>query len=781
MSISSVHNVQKHPRSTEGGTILVLICVSIFGILVFATIFALDNVTSHKANLLAQHTADKAVFYAKDLFLLASGYSALQTAVNTLPADGKLIDDDARFEITKVIAVFPAISTSLPPQVKGADLHGGDAPMSFADFNRDFNTNLICPSTVGTTNCLVYRDVESTVPQELVPTQFWDRDEHGMHFGIAIEVASDTVFLKIDGITSVTGKGKAFLSISHRNKLALKDVPNSSGRPSYILGIAPQAMTLPLPNSSFSYPASGFDELNPFSNSQTFSGFKGASPPAGSNPLDVNKIFRGSFSRSEQPMYPLDAPATANFRQALVSGCFAPWIAARNLFIQLLVEEMSRLGSLRDTFQFGVVHSFGDDGSSVPPTMVKLAGEDPFPNSATNPTNGMILPFVNRRKVNGDLRCNFKSGVGCTPEDGWYIEQFRSCFHANSTTDGVESATPYFQFSDYSLHGGMSYEPGHYQSKSAAHSLDPVSIPYGQYGNDDTSKTLGLSQVVRFMGVEQRCVQHKSGGTGECERPSDPSKLLNPNENVIPDITSFLRYASANDTGYKKAGPLQYKELTSVPTTLGGSSTGPSTPNPSTTFSTVQVENRDVRPLGLGYHPADVILILNQRLPSVGTSDPSYLQTYRGDIQREVRRLNQQGRRVIVVFFARGPEDEGTFFGPGNVIDDVFQDLQQTFCVNFTGGQCMTTPPVDFLGNAVVRIAPAQITSSPPYPQYASSECPRKPPVQFGSYSYPAEYNTDQCFQNFYLDLLTRDEPRSIEQEVKGFMESLLLDLRVSL
>ena len=762
MKASRVCRAQRNSYSSEKGSALVLISVSILGVIIFATIFAFDNVTSHKANLLAQHTADKAIFYAKDLFLVTSGYSALQTAVNTLPADGKLIDEDARFKITKVIAVFPAISNTLPPQVKGDDLHGGSARMSFADFNTAFNTNLICPATVNDADCLVYLDVESTVPQGLVPAGFWDRDQHGMHFGMAIQVASDTVFLKIDGITSVTGKGKAFLSISHRNKIALEDVPNSSGRPSYILGIAPQAMTLPLENSSFSYPANYSSTLNPASSSQTYSGFEKSSPPAGSNPLDVNKIFRGSFSRPEQPMYPLDAPATPDFRQALISGCFAPWIAARNLFIQLLVEEMSRLGSLRDTFQFGIVHSFGDDGSPTRPTIVKLPGEDPFPNSASNPTNGMILPFVNRRKANGELRCNFKDGDGCIPEDGWYIEQFRSCFHANSTTNGVESATPYFQFSDVS-NRGMSYEPAHYQSKSTAHQLVPSSIPYGQYGNDGISKTLGLSQVVRFMGVEQRCVQHKSGGAGNCERPADPSKLLNPNDNVIPDITSFLRYASAQDTGYEKAGPLQYKES-----------------NPTATFKTVQIENQDIRPLGLGYHPADVILILNQRLPST-IGAPSHIQSYRGNIQREVTRLNQQGRRVIVIFFARGPEDEGTFLGPGNVIDDVFQDLQETFCVNFTGGQCMTTPPVDFLGNAVVRIAPAQITSSPPYPQYVSSECPRRPPVQFGSYSYPAEYNTDQCFQNFYLDLLTRDEPRSIEEEVRGIMNSLLFDLRVSL
>ncbi len=159
MKASRVCRAQRNSYSCEEGSALVLICVSILGVIIFATIFALDNVTSHKANLLAQHTADKAIFYAKDLFLVTSGYSALQTAVNTLPADGRLIDEDARFKITKVSAFLPAISNVLPPGTQVTNLHGGAGPIRFADFNPP----LPCPNTVKSEHCLVYLDVESAL------------------------------------------------------------------------------------------------------------------------------------------------------------------------------------------------------------------------------------------------------------------------------------------------------------------------------------------------------------------------------------------------------------------------------------------------------------------------------------------------------------------------------------------------------------------------------------------------------------------------------------------
>lgn len=728
--------------STEEGSVLILICVSILGVIIFSTIFGLDNVTSHKANLLAQHTADKAVFYAKDIFLVTSGYSALQTAVNTLPTDGKLIDEDARFKITKVSAFLPVISDQLPPEVNQDNLHGGPGPLSFQDFNQRFSATLNCPATVGKDDCLVYLDVESDVPQGLVPAGFWDRDQHGMHLGIAIEVESDTVFLKIQDKTRVTGKGKAFLSIRHQNE----NVPNGSARPSYIIGVAPQGESLRIANSSFSYPspspttvpsgasASFSNPLDPFSNPQ-FTGFQAASPPIPGSIHNIDNIFSDTFAQSQQEMHPLDAPSNDSFRDALIAGCFTPWIAARNMFVQLLVEELSRLGSLRDTFQFGVVHSLGDDGSSTLPTMVKLSGEDSFA-ALSSPSSGIVLPFVNRRDVTGKLPCNFEDDPTCKAEHGWYLEQFRSCFHANSSLNsGVKSPSPFFQFYDVT-ESGNSFEPTHYKSMSASHDNPPHTLPYGQY----TNTGLGLNQVVRFMGVEQKCVEHD---TGTCERSTDTTNLTDPAKNVIPDIASFLQYAAgdtqaaAGDTqalAYHKAGPLQYQGT-----------------------ETNTIENEDVRTNGLRY-PSDVILILNQRL-----SDDI---PYRENIQSEVSTLNKAGRRVLVVFFARSPADEGDIDSSGK--DKVFEDFQETFCVNFTGGKCAQNPPTGFLGNVVVRIAPGNIDSS--FSQYTGG-CNRA----------PGSPNDDQCFQDFYMDLLTRNNPRSIEQEAKGFMEALMFDLRVSL
>ena len=496
-------------HSAEGGSVLVLICVSILGVIIFSTIFGLDNVTSHKANLLAQHTADKAVFYAKDLFLVTSAHSALQTVVNTLPTDGKLNDEDARLKITKVSAFFPAISERLPPGVKEGDLHGGPGPLSFQDYNQRFRATLNCPATVDKADCLVYLDVESDVPQGLVPAGFWDRDEHGMHIGIAIEVESNTVFLKIRDATRVTGKGKAFLSIRHKNRAVLE----KTGRPSYIIGVAPQGESLGVANSSFSYPSpspstypSGLlTTLDPFSNPQ-FSGFRAASPPIPGSIHNIRNIFSDSFAQSQQEMFALNAPTDDSSRNALIAGCFTPWIAARNMFVQMLVEELSRLGSLRDTFQFGIVHSLGDDGSSTPPTMVKLSGEDSFA-ALSSPSNGIVLPFVNRRDVLGKLPCNFEDDASCKAKHGWYLEQFRSCFHANSSLNsGVESPSPFFQFSDVT-EGGNSFEPTHYKSMSAAHDNAPHTLPYGQY----TNTGLGLNQVVRFQWL--RKIQLRTVGT----------------------------------------------------------------------------------------------------------------------------------------------------------------------------------------------------------------------------------------------------------------------------
>ncbi|MGA1191440.1 MAG: hypothetical protein ACO3XO_04075, partial [Bdellovibrionota bacterium] len=172
---------------------------------------------------------------------------------------------------------------------------------------------------------------------------------------------------------------------------------------------------------------------------------------------------------------------------------------------------------------------------------------------------------------------------------------------------------------------------------------------------------------------------------------------------------------------------------------------------------TNQIGNQDIR--DGAQHPADVILILNQGL----STDVNY----RSDIQREVSYLNQQGSRVLVVFFARAPADEGVL--DANGLDKVFKNLQETFCVNFTGGKCLPNPPADFLGNTVVRIAPGNIPSS--LAQYTTG-CNR---------TASGTLNDDQCFQDFYMDLLTRNNPRSVEQEVKGFMEALMFDLRVSL
>jgi hypothetical protein len=240
---------------------------------------------------------------------------------------------------------------------------------------------------------------------------------------------------------------------------------------------------------------------------------------------------------------------------------------------------------------------------------------------------------------------------------------------------------------------------------------------------------MGLNQVVRFMGVEQRCVQHDNG----CTRSDTTEKLTDPANNLIPDIASFLRYARGSSNAYHKAGPLQYEAT-----------------------QTNQVSNKDIRDGSL--HPSDVILVLNQRL----STDAAY----RANIQRAVSSLNALSRRVLVVFFARSPSDEGALNINGK--DKVFENLQETFCVNFTGGQCLPTPPADFLGNVVVRIAPGNISSS--LDQYTTG-CNRA----------PGTTNDDQCFQDFYLDLLTRNEPRSIEGTAKGFMEALMFNIRVSL
>ncbi|MCB0331264.1 MAG: hypothetical protein KDD70_16455, partial [Bdellovibrionales bacterium] len=334
-----------------------------------------------------------------------------------------------------------------------------------------------------------------------------------------------------------------------------------------------------------------------------------------------------------------------------------------------------------------------------------------------------------------------------------------------------------------------------------------------------------LPQVVRFMGSVEWCpipdidygfiagAPPYNGFPANpplCNRPTpsqisgDPSlkgQLTDPGYNVKPDILGFLRYVNLgfDDSGFgwgadaltsrawRKAGPIIYPDASTVIGQVNAST----------------VYNVD----GAQRHPSDVILLLSQRWPDAATATAED-EFERNAIRDHINQLNNDGARVIVIFFARGPEDEGTFdtADPLNNPDSVMKELEITFCANdlanangnwtatgpFTHPALGTSiPKVSCTGNGsggtrtsnvVIRISPGRIPTGLDVPislsGLGSPICSRRPPMPFPP--IPAAYNNDGCYQQYSEAELVPGEP-SIEGTLRGILEGLLFRVRYSL
>ncbi|MCB0331285.1 MAG: hypothetical protein KDD70_16560, partial [Bdellovibrionales bacterium] len=245
-------------RGGQSGAAMLVAVACLLGFIIFIAVLGADIPTGQKANVAAQFVADEVINEVRDIFKLTSTQSAIISAVNApvlqrggvveKAPKGGAVSYDNRFRVTRLDLIVPPIAEVFPP-TSASDLVGGVGSYTFAAWSAAFGVSaLTCPPSANG-NCHIYTDVSTpdnydgiaNGADDFTPPGLWALRDGGAHFGVIVEVEASTLFLRIAGTRRVTGRGKAVVSVVHRNRDGLLNNPDpgESNQPSYIIGFDP--------------------------------------------------------------------------------------------------------------------------------------------------------------------------------------------------------------------------------------------------------------------------------------------------------------------------------------------------------------------------------------------------------------------------------------------------------------------------------------------------------------------------------------------------------------